>query len=130
MMSFFDDGSHPHKMATYSIKSGHQKIIGATKRKRPSNSRIGRADIWLRLMSATPFLHGIIEPCFQRWGSDGDFTVDNIPDQQCLGPSMLSNMNRPWFSTSVLTALLEFSVDKNTVEIAQISLVLTSYLAR
>lgn len=117
-------------MATYSTKSGHQKIIGATERKQPSNSRIGRADIWLRLMSATPFLHGILEPCFQRLVSNGDFSVDNISDQQCLGPSMLSNMNRPWFPTSVLTTLLEFSVDKNAVEIAQISFVLTSYLAR
>ncbi len=81
-------------------------------------------------MSATPFLHGMIEPCFQRWGSDGDLSVDNISDQQCLGPSMLSNINRPWFPTSVFTALLEFSVDKNAVEIAQIILVLTSYLAR
>jgi hypothetical protein len=130
MMSFFDDGSHPHKLATYSIKSGHQKIKGATQRKQPSNSRTGRADIRLRLMSMTPFLHGILEPCFQRLGSNGDFSVDNISDQQCLGPSMLSNINRPWFPTSVLTALLEFSVDKNAAEIAQISLVLTSYLAR
>jgi hypothetical protein len=117
-------------MGTYSIKNGHQNFIGATKRKWPSNSRIGRADIWLRLMSATPFLHGILEPCFQRLVSNGDFSVDNISDQQCLGPSMLSNINRPWFPTSVLTTLLEFSVDKNAVEIAQISLVLTSYLAR
>jgi hypothetical protein len=78
MMSFFDDESHPHKMATSSIKSGHQKIIGATERKRPSNSSIGRAGHGLRLMSTTRFLDVIIEACFQRWYGDGDFSVDNI----------------------------------------------------
>jgi len=86
MMSFFDDGSHPHKLATYSIKSGHQKIKGATQRKQPSNSRIGRAGHGLWLKSSLRLLGAMIEPCFQRWCGDGDFSVDNISDQQCLGP--------------------------------------------
>ncbi|MFN7306397.1 MAG: hypothetical protein ACK5TQ_07425, partial [Acetobacteraceae bacterium] len=103
MMSFFDDGSHPHKMAIYSIKSRHQKIIGATQRKQPSNSRIGRAGHGLRLMSTTRFLDGVIEPCFQRWYGDGDFSVDKNHDGTAGRPDVVKYKVSVFKRTFVLT---------------------------